>query len=167
MVTPPLTITSSGEHAGFPGTLSLGSDVVESMIVELVRSADWSSGVVLVNGHGGNAVPVRRAVRTLTTEGRKVLAWWPRPPGGDAHAGATETSLLLAIAPELVRRELAVAGRTEQIADLIDELRAGGMRSVSKSGVLGDPRRATAAHGRSLLTRLTIDLVATVDEWWE
>ena len=49
--------------------------------------------------------------------------------------------------------------------DLIDELRAGGMRAVSPNGVLGDPHGATAAHGRSLLTRLTIDLVAAVDDW--
>jgi creatinine amidohydrolase len=167
MVAPALTITSSGEHAGFPGTLSLGNAVVEAMIVELVRSADWSSGVVLVNGHGGNAEPVRRALSTLTTEGRKVLAWWPRSHGGDAHAGATETSLMLAIAPQLVRRDRAVAGRTEHITDLIGELRAGGVRSVSPNGVLGDPRGATASHGRSLLTRLTIELVAAVDEWWD
>jgi creatinine amidohydrolase/Fe(II)-dependent formamide hydrolase-like protein len=33
--------------------------------------------------------------------------------------------------------------------------------------VLGDPRRATAAHGRTLLTKLSIDLVAAVDAWWE
>jgi creatinine amidohydrolase len=167
MVAPALTITSSGEHAGFPGTLSLGNAVVEAMIVELVRSADWSSGVVLVNGHGGNAEPVRRALSTLTTEGRKVLAWWPRSHGGDAHAGATETSLMLAIAPQLVRGDRAVAGRTEHITDLIGELRAGGVRSVSPNGVLGDPRGATASHGRSLLTRLTIELVAAVDEWWD
>jgi creatinine amidohydrolase len=165
LVGPALTVTSSGEHAGFPGTLSVGSNVVQSMIVELVRSADWCSGVVLVNGHGGNLVPVRHAVATLTDEGRKALAWWPRPSGADAHAGATETSLLLAIAPELVRRDRAAAGRTEPIGELIDQLRGGGVRSVSPNGVLGDPRRATAAQGRSLLTRLTIDLVAAVDEW--
>jgi creatinine amidohydrolase len=165
LVGPALTVTSSGEHAGFPGTLSVGSTVVQSMIVELVRSADWSSGVVLVNGHGGNLAPVRHAVATLTDEGRKALAWWPQPSGADAHAGATETSLLLAIAPELVRRDRAAAGRTEPIGELIDQLREGGVRSVSANGVLGDPRRATAAQGRSLLTRLTIELVAAVDEW--
>ena len=167
MVAPALTITSSGEHASFPGTLSLGKEVVESLLVELVHSADWSSGVVLVNGHGGNAEAVRKAVTTLTLEKRKVLAWWPAVPGGDAHAGRTETSLMLAIAPELVRRDRAEAGRSEPIVELIDELRTGGVRSVSKNGVLGDPRGATAAHGRSLLTRLTIDLVAAVDEWWD
>lgn len=165
MVAPPITVSASGEHAGFPGTLSFGNTVVESMIVELVRSADWSGGVVLVNGHGGNATAVRRAVSTLTTEQRRVLAWWPHVTGSDAHAGHTETSLMLAIAPHLVRLERAERGRTEHVTDLIDDLRAGGVRAVSPNGVLGDPHGATAAHGRSLLTRLTIDLVAAVDAW--
>ncbi len=165
VVAPPITVSASGEHAGFPGTLSYGNVVVESMLVELVRSADWSSGVVLVNGHGGNAIPVRRAVSTLTAEKRRVLPWWPHVTGSDAHAGNTETSLMLAIAPDLVRIDRAERGRMEHVTDLIDELRAGGMRAVSPNGVLGDPHGATAAHGRSLLTRLTIDLVAAVDDW--
>lgn len=167
MVAPPLTITASGEHAGFPGTLSIGTEVFEAVLTELVRSADWSAGVVLVNGHGGNAEAVRRAVSRLQFEQRRVLAWWPRVHGGDAHAGETETSLMLAIAPELVRRDQAEAGRREHVTELIDELRAGGMRAVSPNGVLGDPAGATAVHGRSVLTRLVIDLVAAVDEWWE
>jgi creatinine amidohydrolase len=167
MVGPALTVTASGEHASFPGTLSIGAEVLELLLVELVRSADWSSGVVLVNGHGGNAAAVRRATATLTQEGRRVLAWWPRVEGGDAHAGHTETSLMLALAPELVRRERVAPGRLEPIEELIDELRAGGVRSVSTNGVLGDPRGASRGSGRSLLTRLTIDLVAAVDEWWD
>jgi creatinine amidohydrolase len=166
LVGPALTVSASGEHAGFPGTLSLGVEVFESLLVELVRSADWSSGVVLVNGHGGNALAVERAVRTLLLEERKVLAWWPKVRGGDAHAGETETSLMLAIAPDSVRVREAEAGRTEPLVDLIDELRAGGVRAVSPNGVLGDPSGATAGHGRAVLTRLIIDLVSSVDEWW-
>jgi len=166
MVTPPITISASGEHAGFPGTLSFGTEVVELMLLELVRSADWSSGVVLVNGHGGNADAVRRAVARASAEGRRVLAWFPHVAGGDAHAGETETSLMLAVAPELVQLERAEAGRLEHVTDLLDEMRAGGIRAVSRNGVLGDPRRATTRAGRTLLTRLTIDLVDAVDEWW-
>jgi creatinine amidohydrolase len=167
LVTPPITITASGEHGAFPGTLSIGAAVMEQLVVELVRSADWSAGVVLVNGHGGNRLPVERAVRMLQSEQRKVLSWWPRVSGGDAHAGHTETSLMLAIAPELVRMDRAEIGATAPLADLIDELRAGGVHSVSRNGVLGDPLRANASQGRAMLTRLTIDLVASVDEWWE
>ncbi len=165
LIGPTLTATASGEHAGFPGTLSIGADVVEHLIVELVRSADWSAGVVLINGHGGNAMPVQRATNKLLGEGRRVLAWWPHIRNGDAHAGESETSMMLALAPNRVRMSRAEAGRPEPIVDLIDELRANGVRAVSPNGVLGDPRSATATHGKALLTRLTIDLVAAVDEW--
>lgn len=165
LIGPAVTASSSGEHAGFPGTLSIGADVVEHLIVELVRSADWSGGVVLVNGHGGNSLPVQRAASKLLGEGRRVLAFWPHIRDGDAHAGESETSMMLALAPTLVRMSRAEAGRPEPIVDLIDDLRAGGVRAVSPNGVLGDPRRATANHGKALITRLVIDLVAAVDEW--
>ena len=166
LLAPPLGISASGEHASFPGTLSLGNTVFEHVLIELVRSADWSSGVVFVNGHAGNVVASRRAVRTLESEQRRVLSWFPRLAESDAHAGDTETSLMLAVAPELVDMRAAEVGRTEPIAELIDELRAGGVRAVSPNGVLGDPRRATAQHGKQLLSRLTIDLISAVDEWW-
>lgn len=167
VVAPPLTISASGEHGAFPGTLSLGVEVFEQVIVELVRSADWSGGVVLVNGHGGNLVPVHRAVTTLHEEGRRVLAWWPKVRDGDAHAGETETSLMLAIAPHLVRMDVAEPGRPEPVSELAEQLRRDGVRAVSPNGVLGDPTGASATHGKALLTRLTIDLVAAVDEWWD
>jgi len=167
LLCPALGITASAEHASFPGTLSLGATVFEQVIIELVRSADWAAGVVLVNGHGGNAVPVEHAVRLLQNEQRRVLAWWPQIPGGDAHAGHTETSMMLAISPELVRMDDAEVGNMEPIADLMDLLRTRGTGAVSSNGVLGDPRMATATHGRSLLTRLSIDLVSAVDEWWD
>jgi creatinine amidohydrolase len=165
LIGPTLSATSSGEHAGFPGTLSIGADVLEQTVIELVRSATWSAGVVLVNGHGGNARPIQRAVTKLRGEGRKVLAWWPRVRDGDAHAGITETSMMLAIAPGAVRLTRLEPGRCEPLSELIDDLRERGVRAVSANGVLGDPRGASASHGKSLLTRLTIDLVAAVDEW--
>lgn len=166
LVAPPIAITASGEHAGFPGTLSIGTEVMASVLVELVRSADWAAGVVLVNGHGGNAAAVGRAVAQCIADGRRVLAWWPRVGGADAHAGHTETSLMLAVDPSTVALDRAVAGRREHVTELIDELRRAGVATVSPNGVLGDPTAATATHGHSLLARLAADLVSTVDEWW-
>ena len=73
VVAPPLTITASGEHQGFPGTLSIGTAVMSDVLIELVRSADWSRGVVFVNGHGGNATAMVRAAATLAHESRRAL----------------------------------------------------------------------------------------------
>jgi creatinine amidohydrolase len=165
VVGPTLTVTASGEHAGFAGTLSIGTLAMTHVVVELARSADWVAGTVLINGHGGNADAIREAVAVLTAEGRDVLSWWPAVAGGDAHAGHTETSLLLALRPELVRVERLAAGATEPLPALTPRLRADGVRAVSPNGVLGDPRGAAAAEGRELLAALADDLVAAVDGW--
>ena len=164
-VTPVLAITASGEHQGFPGTLSIGAVVMRQVIVELVRSADWASGVVLINGHGGNSVAVREAVSQLHGEGRRVLNWWPRINNGDAHAGRTETSLMLALHPDLVRLSLAEAGRTEPLPQLIGQLRTDGVIGLSPNGVLGDPSGANAAEGEELLAALVNDVCTRFDSW--
>jgi mycofactocin precursor peptide peptidase len=164
VVAPPVGISASGEHAGFPGTLSIGTEVTAAVLVEIARSAAWAIGMVIVNGHGGNAEAVARAVTTIRAEGRNVVAWWPRTPDGDAHAGRTETSLMLAIEPGLVDARGASPGELRPLAEITAELRAGGVRGVSSSGVLGDPTDATLEHGRDLLDLLTDDLVTAVDE---
>lgn len=162
-VAPALTITASGEHQGFAGTLSIGNPAMTAVIVELVRSADWSAGVVLVNGHGGNAVAVERAVASLVDERRRVLAWWPRIEGGDLHAGRTETSLMLALAPDDVALHEMTSGPMPPIAELV----AHGVGAVSPSGVLGDPAGANAGEGHELFERLVDQLVVAVDAWVE
>jgi creatinine amidohydrolase len=165
VVGPSLTVTASGEHAGFPGTLSVGTDATAQMMVELVRSADWSGGVVFVNGHGGNRDAVDRAMTTLDRDGRSALPWWPCIPGGDAHAGRTETSLLLALRPDLVRLDMAVAGETAPLAVIASRLRTVGVRAIAPTGVLGDPAGATAEEGTALLERLVDDLARAVETW--
>lgn len=164
-VAPAVTVGASGEHYGFAGTLSIGVDALATLLVELGRSADWAAGIVLVNGHGGNVVAVRRAVERLRSEGRRALAWSAVVPGGDAHAGRTETSLLLALHPELVDLRAAVAGRTEALTELLPALRAEGVRAVSANGVLGDPAGASADEGREVFDALVADLVAAVAVW--
>ena len=165
LVAPPLPYGSAGEHAAFPGTLSIGAAALELVIVELVRSADAFAGVVLVSGHGGNAEPLAAATATLRAEGRRVLAWAPRIAGGDAHAGRTETSLMLTLAPESVRMEAAEPGDVRPLVAVMGELRRGGVISVAPNGVLGDPTGATGEEGRRLLDDLTSDLIAAVVAW--
>jgi mycofactocin system creatininase family protein len=163
VVAPALPYGSAGEHAGFPGTLSIGGPVFEQVVLELVRSADAFAGVVLVSAHGGNASALARAVATLRSEGRKVLAWSPVAAGGDAHAGHTETSLVLALRPEAVALDRAVPGDTRPIDELLPQLRAGGVASVAPSGVLGDPTGASVEAGSLLVDALAGDLADAVE----
>jgi creatinine amidohydrolase len=159
VVAPALPYGSSGEHAGFPGTLSIGREALVRVLVELVRSSTFGR-VLLVSAHGGNAEPLAAAVRQLRDEGHAVWAWSPRWHG-DAHAGRVETSLMLALAPQLVgaARE---PGNLEPLAALMGRLRAEGVRAVAPNGVLGDPRGASAEEGRELLAAATADLRAFV-----
>ena len=164
VVAPPVGVSASGEHAGFPGTLSIGTATTAAMLLELSRSADWAAGIVIVNGHGGNLDAVEAAMATIREEGRNVVAWSPRVPDGDAHAGRTETSLMLAIDARLVAMHLARPGNTRPLPDIAGELRRHGVGAVSPTGVLGDPTGATLEAGRNRLEMLTDDLVAAVDD---
>ena len=161
VVAPPLAYGASGEHAAFPGTLSIGLAALEHVLVELVRSADHFDGVVLVNGHGGNAAAVDAAAKLLVGEGRRVVAWCPSMPG-DAHAGRTETSIMLAIAPALVRAERIEAGSPAALPAIMPVLRSEGVMAVSTNGVLGDPTAASAAEGEAILAAAVADLAGVV-----
>ncbi len=162
VLAPIISIGASGEHAGFPGTLSFGSAVMEEMVVELVRSADHFGAVVIVNGHGGNTAALAAAGECLAAEGRRLVVIPCAFNRGDAHAGRTETSVMLALAPDLVRIDLAEPGAVEGWPALRDRVLAGGVASVSPNGVLGDPTGATAAEGRGLLDDLVARSLATV-----
>ncbi|MGC7101441.1 mycofactocin biosynthesis peptidyl-dipeptidase MftE [Amycolatopsis lurida] len=154
-VTPPLVFGSSGEHQSFPGTLSIGTEVLHQVVVELVRSArTWVSRVVLVNAHGGNTAALTGAITQLVAEGHDV-AWVPcRTEGVDLHAGRTETSLMLYLRPDSVRTGLAVAGNSASLAEILPAMVLGGVAAVSPNGVLGDPAGASAEEGRRLLADL-------------
>jgi creatinine amidohydrolase len=167
VVAPPVAYGASGEHAAFPGTLLVGHEPLAAMLVELVRSARAAfRGVVLVNAHGGNEATLADVARRCAGEGDDVLVWGAVVPGGDAHAGRTETSLMLALDAAAVRLDLAEPGCTEPIDRLLPRLRAEGVRPVSSNGVLGDPTGASAAEGRALLDALVVDLVASVEQRW-
>lgn len=159
MVAPVIAYGASGEHADFPGTISIGHEALSAVIIETVRSlARWAGRVVLVNAHGGNTGALDAAVRKLRAEGHDVAWVSCDAPDGDAHAGLTETSVMLHLAPHLVRPADAVTGDTRPLAALLPDLIARGVRAVSPSGVLGDPAGASAEKGR----RIAADMVASV-----
>ena len=172
---PAIAIGASGEHADFPGTLSIGHVALSTVLVELGRHASlhWRA-MLLVNGHGGNAGAIGDALGKLRAEGRDCHVWHAgvRPSmlaaAGlslvpDAHAGRVETSLVLALAPGGVRLDAAAPGDTRPLGEVMSDLRTRGVRRVSPNGVLGNPARASAAEGKTLLDLIVADLAATLD----
>jgi creatinine amidohydrolase len=165
LIAPAVAYGSSGEHAGFAGTLSIGQAAIEQLVLELGRSATKTfRHVLFVSAHGGNAAPVSRAVEALRSRSRDVTLFQPRWEG-DPHAGHHETALLLALDPERVRMDRAVPGDTRPLAMLMPQLTAHGVRAVSETGVLGDPTAATAARGIALLDDLAAQLIGQVTTW--
>jgi len=152
VLAPALAYGSSGEHQGFAGTVSIGRDALELLLVELVRSlSTWAGRIVLVNGHGGNVPTLATAVTRLRAEGHPV-SWLPcAAPGADAHAGRTETSLLLHLAPGSVDLTLAEPGNTAPLAEIMGPMMRGGVAAVSANGILGDPTGASAREGLAIL----------------
>lgn len=153
VVAPTLTITASDEHVGFPGTLSTGTDALVQCVVAICRSASWARGVCIVNGHGGNFDALQAINSALIYEGIIHSIWsLPAFDGADMHAGDTETSLMMHIAPHAVAIDRRDVGNTSDATSLIPAMRDGGVRAVSDSGILGDARTATAEHGAQILS---------------
>lgn len=163
VVAPTVTYGASGEHQSFAGTCSIGTDVLHLVILELVRSIrTWAQHVILVNAHGGNVTALDAAVAQLRYEGH--MASWQSCEAGivDAHAGYTETSLMLHLDPGRVRRDLAVAGNRLPLPALMSAMTESGVEAVSSNGVLGDPTGATADEGARVLGAMVRQLVVGV-----
>ncbi|UNX54212.1 mycofactocin biosynthesis peptidyl-dipeptidase MftE [Georgenia sp. TF02-10] len=162
---PVLCYGASGEHADFPGTVSIGGPALQAVVVELVRhvTRDWPV-VLVVNAHGGNAAALAGAQEVCRQEGRRLAVHHIGLPGMDAHAGRSETSLMLHLDPAGVRTLPRAAGVTQPVAELLPRLRTEGVRAVSPTGVLGDPRGATAEEGARLFAALVARATAAFDD---
>ncbi|UXA07968.1 mycofactocin biosynthesis peptidyl-dipeptidase MftE [Mycobacterium sp. SMC-2] len=166
LVAPAIAYGASGEHQSFAGTISIGTEALTMLLVEYGRSATgWAQRLVFVNGHGGNTAALTAAVTRLRAEGRDA-GWCPcLAGGGDAHAGHTETSLLLHISPGDVLTDRWLAGNRAPLPELLPSMRRGGVAAVSPVGVLGDPTTATAAEGKRILAEMVDGCVRRVARW--
>ncbi|MGX9674414.1 mycofactocin biosynthesis peptidyl-dipeptidase MftE [Mycobacterium sp. HM-7] len=166
LVASAISYGASGEHESFPGTISIGLAALEHLLVEFGRSAgNWAGRIVFVNGHGGNVAALTAATTLLRAEGRDV-AWCPcTAAGADAHAGHTETSVLLHLSPADVWVDESVVGNTAPLRELLPALRSGGVAAVSPVGVLGDPTTATAAEGSRIFAEMVESSVRRIGAW--
>lgn len=166
LVAPAIAYGASGEHQSFPGTISIGAAALTTLLVEYGRSAAcWADRLVFVNGHGGNVEALSRATALLRAEGRDA-AWSPcAATGADAHAGHTETSVLLHLSPGDVQTDQFLVGNDAPLRELLPSMRRGGIAAVSEIGVLGDPTTATAAEGSRIFAEMVEDCLGRICRW--
>ncbi len=191
-VLPVETVGYSIEHSDFDGTRTLGyADAVERWIsIGAEQNAKGVDKFVMLNAHGGNS-PLMTIVATELRVRHAMLAVatsWTRfgyPPGlvSDAeratgiHAGFAETSIMLAIKPELVNMDKARSFPSKQTewADRFSHLRAYGphafgwkMQDLNSDGATGDATIASAEAGEKLLehaSRGFAELLIDVDSF--
>ena len=158
----------------WPGTISLGADTLQRTIEDIARGLAriGVAGLVTVNGHFGNRAPIAAATYPLPVlhldypglEEAAAEFCVSKPAGpGFYHADEVETSMMLALAPEAVRMERAVAEYPTFPADF--GTRPMQLREFNSSGVFGDPRPATATTGEKILGRVVRDSSALIGDW--
>jgi creatinine amidohydrolase len=170
LVLPGLWTGMSEHHLPFGGTISLNFTELRGVLTGIVRSlrAIGFARLLVVNGHGGNIEPLAVAARELAHEfGLPVIACTPwfltrdrvseiaETAETPAHACEGETSVMMAIAPDLVRTERfddAVQQRPEPVPRYDGFSRFWSFSERAPvTGVRGDPRPSTAAKGERFL----------------
>ena len=182
---PSLNYGKSNEHTGFPGTISLTAATLLAVlhdIADSVKAAGFRR-LAFLNGHGGNMALLEMAARDIRVRtnllcfslqpGLFVNPPFPITPEEQRlgfHAGELETSLMLAIAPELVHMDKAsrhFAPFPETGTPLFffgAAATAWLSRDWSPTGVFGDATLGTAEKGQAIIDAAAHRLVALLTE---
>jgi GTP cyclohydrolase II len=168
---PALPIGCSREHMGFPGTLDASPGTLESWLADVLRSLarHGVERAIVFSAHGGNVEVLRAAVAGLgdavPTIAVDVLAdldgvtarlhaeaarLGVGPEAAGHHAGEIETSIMLALHPDLVRMHAAAPGHVAPTDDP-QSLFYPDLRRIAPTGTVGDPRGASALRGARYL----------------
>jgi creatinine amidohydrolase len=181
---PPVHYGKSNEHIGYPGTLSVSSATFMAVVRDLGSSVAGAGfrKLALYNTHGGNTSLVDVMARDLRAEfGLRTFAMHgslgtpyeglaPQERTWGFHAGEVETALLLASAPELVdtgaytSNYIAHIDKPEMLMpENAPATFAWLTRDLAASGVLGDPRPATAEKGARWIDQASTKLAAALE----
>jgi creatinine amidohydrolase len=172
---PPLTISCSHEHEGFPGTTSISAGTLASIIFDILDSL-LRAGIhklAVINWHGGNYVLANIVQQANVCKPRMALfpgrddldaarihAGLMTTTEQDMHAGELETSLLLYACPDLVRLGFRTFDpEVVRPAHLL----ISGMRGYSASGIIGRPSLATPEKGKAIIDSLAASFGAHLD----
>jgi creatinine amidohydrolase len=164
---------ASDHHLAFGATLSLTTATFRALLGDLLRSAAAAGcrKVLLLNGHGGNAatcvIAAADASRELAIDVAAASYWELIEPPGDlpfpGHAGAFESSLVLALDPELMTREAARPSPGSRTARPRGLHVAEGDLWQRIDGFTDDPRAADTAAGARLLGQIAAAVATAIE----
>lgn len=183
---PPIAYGKSEEHLHFPGTFTLDGETLYGTAVQVGESA-YRSGfrkLLIINGHGGQPQVLEMAARELRLRHGDFIvvphATWRLPHVAGRylsekekklamHAGHAETAIMMALAPETVHMEHAVANYPPEFPSklLSPDGRpacAWSARDFGPSGVIGDPLPATREQGDAILDSLAASWAQAITE---
>jgi creatinine amidohydrolase len=181
---PTVRVGFSRHHMAFAGTLTVDEGAFQAVAGQIVRALaeHGFQRIVLLPTHGGNFRPLGGAVSGLAPmDGVKVITFPDvgmllnailpvasemglTPAEGGVHAGEWETSMMLALRPELVRMERAEEGYVGDLATGVQRFFNEGVHVLAENGIFGDPRRASAEAGRKYIQNIVDIVVRTVEE---
>ncbi|MDO8613469.1 MAG: creatininase family protein [Dehalococcoidia bacterium] len=181
---PTVRVGFSPHHMAFAGTLTVDEETFGVVAKSIVRALAGHGfrRIVLLPTHGGNFRPLGAAVSGLAPmDGVKVITFPDvgmllnailpaasemglTPAEGGVHAGEWETSMMLALRPELVRMERAEEGYVGDLATGVQRFFNEGVHVLAENGIFGDPRRASAEAGRRYIQNIVDIVVRTVEE---
>lgn len=174
---PALPLCQCFEHSGFRGSVGLRPETATALIRDIAESLERQhfKRLVIVNGHGGN-FSIGPVVRDINRQNRplKILLmdWYAfdTSPEGLAlqkksvHASGWETSVALALCPELVRDFSSLPPESAPWSMRQSDLNHFGMGVLQPPGYWGDPREASVEAGRAIVKSIESNMVAAVRE---
>ena len=176
----------SQHHLAFGGTVSISPATLHAVLTDYVSSLARCGfrRIVLLPSHGGNFATVKKVIDEAPTTHPDLVVTGDADLLGStaflesasarfgvsaeacgAHAGENETSMMLALEPDLVHRDRFAAGYLGPLGqEQADIIFAKGMTALTTNGVLGDPTGATADRGETYLDLLADFLVEKIRE---
>jgi creatinine amidohydrolase len=186
LVVPPIPFGLSYHHTGFAGTITLSPETFIALCVDVAKSLknNGINHVLFVNGHAGNSAILNVVTQKLHYElGLQAATMFYFAQAADklkahaktaryGHACEIETSVLLELAPELVRKDklqpgemidtgLQLAFNHQPFALQIPVP----FHEQTRNGVFGDARLADPAIGRDIVEAALDRTVAFVESW--
>ncbi len=166
---PPIPYSISLEHEEKISTIAISPPLLFRIVVEIARSLK-SHGfkcLVIVNGHGGNFI-LRNATRWINYRIKLLTIlidltgmYFGERFSKDVHAGRIETSLMLYLAPELVKREFIVDAVPSVPRDYLDYKP---LTRISSSGVWGEAKKSTPEEGKALFEQLVNTAINEIEK---